>query len=260
MRTKEKPRIVEMEITLDAPPEEVWQALTDPEVLTRWFPLEAKVEPGPGGSIFLGWGPEIQGASGILVWEPGKRLKVARFEQGALAVDYTLNARAGQTVLRLVHSGFGASDWNDEYDGVRRGWQFELRSLSHYLRHKRGLPRRVAWARAPIDMPYPEAWDRLWSSEGLLKRGAMPGTNEHDRYSITFGKGDTLEGAVLYSEQPTDFSGTVENLNNSLFRVGLEACAGRPEAQLWLFSWDMSESEVQEYQVRWTDLLRELLD
>ena len=109
-------------------------------------------------------------------------------------------------MLRLVHSGFGASDWNDEYDGVRRGWQFELRSLSHYLRHKRGLPRRVAWVRAPIDMPYPEAWDRLWSSEGLLKRGAMPGTNEHDRYSITFGKGDTLEGAVLYSEQPTDFS------------------------------------------------------
>ena len=82
MRTKEKPRIVEMEITLDAPPEEVWQALTDPEVLTRWFPLEAKVEPGPGGSIFLGWGPEIQGASGIQVWEPGKRLKVAWFEQG----------------------------------------------------------------------------------------------------------------------------------------------------------------------------------
>ena len=204
--------------------------------------------------------PEIQGASEIQVWEPGKRLKVARFEQGALAVDYTLNARDGQTVLRLVHSGFGAADWNDEYDGVRRGWQFELRSLSHYLRHKRGLPPARRLGPSPDRHALsPRRGDRLWSSEGLLKRGAMPGTNEHDRYSITFGNGDTLEGAVLYSEQPTDFSGTVENLNNSLFRVGLEACAGRPEAQLWLFSWDMSESEVQEYQVRWTDLLRELL-
>ena len=33
---------------------------------------QPKVEPGPGGSIFMGWAPEIQGASEMQAWEPGR--------------------------------------------------------------------------------------------------------------------------------------------------------------------------------------------
>ena len=49
MTTETKTRTIETEIRIDAPVDQVWQALTDPEELVRWFPLEAGVEPWPPG-------------------------------------------------------------------------------------------------------------------------------------------------------------------------------------------------------------------
>ena len=45
-------RTIEKELEIDAPIEAVWKALTDAEELTNWFPLEARVKPGVGGSIW----------------------------------------------------------------------------------------------------------------------------------------------------------------------------------------------------------------
>lgn len=57
-RRKTTARVMEKEITLDAAGQEIWRMLTDSEQLARWFPLEARVEPGKGGRISLSWGPE----------------------------------------------------------------------------------------------------------------------------------------------------------------------------------------------------------
>lgn len=38
-------------VEIEAPIERVWRALTEAAELERWFPLEARVEPGEGGSI-----------------------------------------------------------------------------------------------------------------------------------------------------------------------------------------------------------------
>ena len=130
--TTKDTRTIEIEIPVDAPPEAVWKALTDPDELARWFPLEARVEPGEGGSIAVSWGPEIQGLHRIRVWEPEKRLQTTWFEPTEmfgtpppraggswdqliredgesatrLVVDYYLEGREGGTLLRMVHSGF----------------------------------------------------------------------------------------------------------------------------------------------------------
>lgn len=45
-----KERRIEKEIEINAPLEDVWKALTDANELARWFPLEARVTPGPGGT------------------------------------------------------------------------------------------------------------------------------------------------------------------------------------------------------------------
>jgi uncharacterized protein YndB with AHSA1/START domain len=58
-------RKIEKEIELNAPAERVWQMLTDPQELARWFPLEAQVAPGEGGKISLSWGPGCEGISTI---------------------------------------------------------------------------------------------------------------------------------------------------------------------------------------------------
>jgi len=44
-----------MSLDLDASPDDVWRALTDARELVRWFPLDARVTPGAGGSMVWSW-------------------------------------------------------------------------------------------------------------------------------------------------------------------------------------------------------------
>ena len=46
---------VTREIELDAPPDEVWRALTDPEELEQWFANDVELEPEVGGEGIFRW-------------------------------------------------------------------------------------------------------------------------------------------------------------------------------------------------------------
>ena len=261
-------RLVETDMRIDAPLDAVWKALTDAEELTRWFPLEARVEPGAGGSIWLGWGDLATWDSQIEVWEPGRHLRTTyplpgaegRGEAIELAVDFYLEARGGGTYLRLVHSGFGPqSEWDEEYDGVRRGWQYELRSLRHYLERHRGTVRRVAWAAVALAVSPEEAWGRLMSRDGLLREGSLEGLAEGGRFSIRTATGDTLRGVVQVASTGLDFAGTVENMNDGLFRAAIESghMAGL-SALIWLATYGLSKVQVDELRARLAGMLHEL--
>ena len=43
----------------------VWRALTEADELRRWFPVDARVSPGVGGSIWLSWGDGAEGEAPI---------------------------------------------------------------------------------------------------------------------------------------------------------------------------------------------------
>ncbi|MBI4420506.1 MAG: SRPBCC domain-containing protein, partial [Gemmatimonadetes bacterium] len=166
-RTKptEKPRAFEMTLDIEASREDVWRALTEAEELMRWFPLEARITPGQGGSMFWSWGERWDWENRIEVWEPGRRLRLVEDEArpydaeghplpdglvqpARIAIEFTLETHRGKTRLRLVHSGFGRGDvWDNELDSISEGWQSELRSLRHYLQHHGGKNRQVgrAW-------------------------------------------------------------------------------------------------------------------
>lgn len=173
---KETPtRAVEGKIEINAPIEKVWKALTDAEELTRWFPLDAKVTPGKGGTIYVSWGPPYEGTNEIFIWEENRRLKLAdkwsehshgeevqEIESGRpaqVAMDFQLEKAGNKTILRVVHSGFGMSgDWEDEFDATNRGWKFELNSLKHYLENHEGERRLVIWARTLLLNTREEIW------------------------------------------------------------------------------------------------------
>ncbi|HSR43367.1 MAG TPA: SRPBCC domain-containing protein [Longimicrobiales bacterium] len=72
--TSTAPRILEIVREIDAPAEAVWRALSDAEELRRWFPLDARVEPRPQGSIWPSWGPGCETEAPLHAWEPGRRL------------------------------------------------------------------------------------------------------------------------------------------------------------------------------------------
>jgi uncharacterized protein YndB with AHSA1/START domain len=233
-------RVAERELTLDAPVDAVWRALTDAEELVRWFPLDARVTPGPGGAIWLSWEDHYSAESRIDVWEPGRRLRIAFpvHRPLQLATDYYLEGRGGRTVLRVVTSGFGDdAAWDDMYGGVSRGWTFELSSLRHYLERHRGRNREVAWARHhPFAGSVTDAWRRLTAPGGWLGRAGLPAAAAGDAITLAV-DGATLTGPVLTADPPHQLVMIAGNLGDGLFRVEIEEYESAVGVVVWLASW-----------------------
>src|SRR5262245_32300991 len=115
------PRAVERTIEIAAPTDVVWRALTEAEELMRWFPLEARVTPGLGGSVWMRWDAEDPDTSRIAIWEPGRRLRLEDVagSWSGIATDYHLRPSASgeSTILRVVSFGFGdGASWDDTVD------------------------------------------------------------------------------------------------------------------------------------------------
>src|SRR4029077_11000149 len=94
---------VTREIVFPESPEEVWEALTDPEQLEEWFANDVELDARPGGDGAFRWaagggrhatGGGVRWADGeerhatVLVVEPGERLLLDWDDQGE--VEFTL--------------------------------------------------------------------------------------------------------------------------------------------------------------------------
>lgn len=259
----ETTRSHEERIALAASPDVVWRAIADAEELVNWFPLDAEVTPGKGGSVSLAWGEFWKGTSAIEVWEPNRRLRtVERRTDGAgrvveIAVDYFIEGQGGDTVLRVVHSGFGpGAEWDEEFDSIGRGWKLELRNLRHYLARHRGTPRRVAWAWAKTSLPAEQCYARLMGPAGLVREGSVAGLREGDPYRVVAATGDVFQGVVITNDPPRDFAGTVAALNDGIVRFWAEVGT----ASIWISTWGVGESIVRGLDLRWQDQVRKALE
>lgn len=276
-------RKVEKTIEIAAPVAAVWKALTEAEELRNWFPLDAGVEPGLGGKIRLSWRDKFEWVMKIDVWltekhlrlvyssetdftakaaqKKGKEVKMISEESNELAIDYYLEAHAGKTVLRLVHSGFGAdSTWDEEYEGVSRGWSSELGSLKHYLENHRGEDRSVAWASVQLKESVESAWEKLIGPDGFDRNGTLKSVKEGDAYEIQAVTGEIFRGKILYLNSPLDFMATVDNRQEAILRVKIEQYQGIREADVWLSGYGLSEAEIKDFEERWAEKLEELLN
>ena len=87
---------VEREIVLAAPPDEVWEAITDAERLEEWFANDVELDARPGGE-------------GVFRWQDGEeRRAVVREleEERRLVLDWDDD---GQTVIELAEVEGGTS-------------------------------------------------------------------------------------------------------------------------------------------------------
>ena|ERR1051326_2340305 len=135
------PDTIEREMTLTAPVERVWAALTDPKELVKWFGDGAEVDLRPGGAMLLSFGHDRVPAVVEAVepmrrfaywWTPGDGSGQPVTEESRTLVDFTLAPTAdGGTKLRMVESGFAAHP--DKRAGNDEGWTAELGELATYL-------------------------------------------------------------------------------------------------------------------------------
>jgi hypothetical protein len=145
-------RRMEIEIPLEATPDEVWDAISTVEGLTAWF---APMDPRADGEVTM--------------WEPGRGLAV---RAGAGSFEYLIEARdGGSAVLRFTQTGFTADDWEAEYEATQRGWGLYFHTLALYLSAFKGVPATYIVAEGPESANTAESWRWLMSTLGTSTVG-----------------------------------------------------------------------------------------
>jgi uncharacterized protein YndB with AHSA1/START domain len=76
------------EVVFPAPPDEVWEALTDPEQLEEWFANEVELDVRPGGEGVFRWDDGEERRATVVEARPGERLVLDWDDEGT--VDLTL--------------------------------------------------------------------------------------------------------------------------------------------------------------------------
>ena len=176
-------RRIESEIRISATPEEVWNAWTDPASISRWFTDDARGKAVPGGTlvwVFRGFG---EMPYPVAVAEPPGRLVLAGEipGRGPFALEILIEQAGGVTTVRLVNSGFReGADFEEEYEGVRSGWDASLALLRHYLERHQGETRHASLLVRPAVVGADELYRCFGAAEGLgtwlTSRGALGDT------------------------------------------------------------------------------------
>jgi uncharacterized protein YndB with AHSA1/START domain len=125
------------EITVDATPDQVWNAIASGPGVDSWLMGRTEVDSASKTSTFEMFGNTS--TSAITVWEPGHRYATQEEKNPDgtfMAVEWLIEARdGGGAVVRFVHSGSLGDDWEAEYNGLSAGDHAYLTKLAVYLAH-----------------------------------------------------------------------------------------------------------------------------
>ena len=93
---------VEREVVFPAEPDEVWEALTDPERLEEWFATKAELDATPGGEGVFRWGDGEERRATVREAEPEERLVLDWDDGGEVVI--ALEPVEGGTRLHVVET------------------------------------------------------------------------------------------------------------------------------------------------------------
>src|SRR5262249_3941679 len=126
--TLEPDRSSRHSVGIHASPAEVYQALTDPHELSRWFVSEASIDLRPGGSCGWGFGegpaaagPDALVPSGTFVAiGPQESLRLSHVVEGIeTALEFRLDPWRDGCILTVSHAGFpGEESWDETFRSV----------------------------------------------------------------------------------------------------------------------------------------------
>ena len=247
-------RAIVLEARYEATPADVWHALTDTEALSNWFAPFVKAGSQVGGVVEMSWDGKNMWPTTIEVWEPERHLRWAdpapsapdARPQPRLIIDWFISSEAGQTVLRLVHSGFGeGANWDDQIDGTLGGWTYFLWNLDFTLTRHRGVPRTMVSARKRIPESRAQFWESLFTS-GLLGVAA-DGTRSGEPCTVTLGR--TYDAIIQTADVPYRFAARIPALEDALLFIEFEGGAQKDfHAGFWLSTYGLPAETASELQ------------
>lgn len=186
------------EFTVDATPDEVWEAIASGPGVDSWLMGRTAIDSTTKTVTFEMFGEVSTGT--ITAWEPGHRYAWHEDENpdGTFtAYEWLIETRdGGGAVVHVVHSGLLGDDWEAEYNGLSAGDRLYMANLAFYLNHF--APRT---ATSSIFLPGPitdDSWAALTAAvgvgedaaDGQLSRLNVPGI-------------EPVDGTVQFVSPPT---------------------------------------------------------
>jgi uncharacterized protein YndB with AHSA1/START domain len=197
-------RTVRAEIRTKATPQQAYDAWADPEKIAHWFPDRAEGKAEPGATItwiFEKFNYRIPYE--VLIAQPAERFAI-RWNpppgMNAGILEVTISKQGGDTVIRLVNSGFReGAEWDEEFEGTDSGWRMALALLKHYLENYFGIPRASFLVMRPAEFSFEQIVPLHRTATGLqkwlTKSGEYGGVGES--FALELQEGGKVSGHVL---------------------------------------------------------------
>lgn len=200
--TAEGDGVIRVEGRTAAPAERVWAAWTEPARIAEWFVDSASGEVVEGGTFTWVW--EKFGyvvAQRVVEVEAGRRVVLETEARGrAQRLEIRIVQEAGETVVRLVHSGFGRdAGWEEEYACTKSGWVLALGLMDHYARRRWAEPRTEVLVLRPARFEYADLLPLYRTEAGLarwLTRAGAPG-GVGERHALELRDGSRASGVTI---------------------------------------------------------------
>ena len=114
-------------VVLDAPPEQVWEAITDETALSEWLAPEVELDPQEGGELVCRYEDGEERRGEVELVEEAERLAFRwwRAGSGPSRVEFVVDAVADGTRLIVTETSFAgpvliASGWTVALASLRR--------------------------------------------------------------------------------------------------------------------------------------------
>lgn len=141
------PDKIERELFLPVPIDRVWQAISTPAGLSKWFSNQANFEPVAGSELLFVWHEYGTSHGRIETVEPPTRFAYRWQAHGvdesepltpenSTLVTFNLAEETGGTRLTLVETGFAGLNPAIREKSLQEntsGWRTELQELANYL-------------------------------------------------------------------------------------------------------------------------------
>jgi uncharacterized protein YndB with AHSA1/START domain len=224
---------------IHASPAEVYRALTDPAVLSRWLVSEASIDLRPGGAYRWVFG-EATGAPGAEVEvAAGEVVAAVPHDQLLLRVlvediethlEFRLEPWREATVVTVTHGSFpGDEAWDETFHSIDRGWESELHALKIYLEKAKGMVRRSCYFEARFEANPEQVFDAFTTTAGLegwLAERAAVDASPGGELRLEWDGRPPVRGHIGVCDPDRFLLMTWEVEHPSIVRVRLEGSAG----------------------------------
>jgi len=130
------------DLTIDAPLTKVFDAVSRPEHLIKWWPLTCSGNPQPGGEYNFFFGPEYNWFGKVTSMVPGKSFHIkmthADEDWDPTSFGFDLQEENGMVLVQFWHVGWPAC--NGHFKRSSYCWALLLNGLKNYVEKEIVIP------------------------------------------------------------------------------------------------------------------------